>query len=89
MWLAPACPVALSSHLNMARWVCSCSSPLMTQEKSPKDSAPVGDRDKLGEDQSAPGSALMPDQVDLGPPPRDAWPVILSYAKTKFSVIER
>lgn len=29
------------SYLKMARWVCSCSSPLMTQEKSPKDSAPV------------------------------------------------
>lgn len=28
-------------YLNMARWVCSCSSPLMTQEKSPKDSAPA------------------------------------------------
>ena len=37
------------SHLNMARWVCSCSSPLMTQEKSPKDSAPVDEGDGLGE----------------------------------------
>lgn len=34
-------PQPCCSYLNMARCVCSCSSPLMTQEKSPKDSAPV------------------------------------------------
>lgn len=34
---------AHGSHLNMARWVCSCSSPLMMQENSPKDSAPAGE----------------------------------------------
>lgn len=39
---------ALCSYLKMARWVCSCSSPLMTQEKSPKDSAPMDEGDWLG-----------------------------------------
>ena len=47
--LLPAQPRPSALYLNMARWVCSCSSPLMTQEKSPKDSAPVGKGDKLGE----------------------------------------
>lgn len=47
---AAAWPAQLwCSYLNMARWVCSCSSPLMTQEKSPKDSAPMGEGDQLEE----------------------------------------
>lgn len=45
-------------YLNMARWVCSCSSPLMTQEKSPKDSAPVGEEDGLEEDSPSSGRGL-------------------------------
>lgn len=28
------------THLKTARWVCSCSSPLIIQENNPKDSAP-------------------------------------------------
>lgn len=28
------------THLKTARWVCSCSSPLIMQENNPKDSAP-------------------------------------------------
>lgn len=56
---AAAWPAQLRcSYLNMARWVCSCSSPLMTQEKSPKDSAPVGEGDRLEEDGPSSGRGL-------------------------------
>ena len=37
----------LQAHLKTARWVCSCSSPLITQENNPKDSAP-GDEGRGG-----------------------------------------
>lgn len=69
------------SYLNMARWVCSCSSPLMTQEKSPKDSAPVGEGEGLEEDGPSSGRdlrgrkrALRPyalNQMGLRPLPRN------------------
>lgn len=37
----------LQAHLKTARWVCSCSSPLIMQENNPKDSAP-GDKSRGG-----------------------------------------
>lgn len=77
---AAAWPAQLRcSYLNMARWVCSCSSPLMTQEKSPKDSAPVGEGNRLEEDGPSSGQGLRSrkrvfrsqalNQMGLRPPP--------------------
>lgn len=48
----------LQAHLKTARWVCSCSSPLITQENNPKDSAP-GDEGRGGH-LSVEGSAPEP-----------------------------
>ena len=57
------------SYLNMARCVCSCSSPLMTQEKSPKDSAPAGEGDGLEENGPTSSRGLGGRRQALGPMP--------------------